>query len=160
MLNITQPQGTGRTAFSRATTAPKASCLVTTGDAVNQYTADFSSTTSAIATVTVTTRANAAAAVVSVSSIGIAGGILLVIVLIQDRGHAKQLRLVLLGALVVAITGWPACGIGSERADGAGGRGSNGTTPGNYTVTANAYSVSSSDVASPSATTTFNLAVV
>jgi beta-glucanase (GH16 family) len=42
-VTVTQTQGTGRTAFSCTTTAPKASCLVTTTDPINQYTADFNS---------------------------------------------------------------------------------------------------------------------
>ncbi len=98
-VTVTQAQGTGRTAFSCTTTAPKAVCLVTTGDSVNQYTADFSNSSMATATVTVTTMANSKSA-----------------------------------------------GISS-------------TTPGSYTVTVNAYSVSSSDAARPSASTTFNLMV-
>lgn len=160
-VTITQAQGTGRTAFSCATTAPKASCLVTTNDSVNQYTADFSSTSSATATVTVTTTANTATAgIASVSWMGSAGGIVLVIVLLPVRRDGKHLRLLLLGALVVAIGAWPACGGGSGGGgDGGGGGGSNGTTPGNYTVTVNAYSVSSSDAATPSASTTFVLTV-
>jgi hypothetical protein len=158
VLNITQSQGTGRTAFSCATTAPKASCLVTTGDAVNHNTADFSSTSSATATVTVMTTGNTAAAgIAAVSWMSIAGGIVLVIVLLPAGCHAKQIRFVLVGALVVAISAWPASGRGSGSAAAEGG--SNGTAAGNYTVTVNAYSVSSADVASPSATTIFCLAV-
>jgi hypothetical protein len=36
---------------------------------------------------------------------------------------------------------------------------SNGTPPGSYTVTVNAYTISSSDAAKPSASTTFGLTV-
>ncbi len=57
-INLTNPQGTGRIAFSCSTTAPKASCLVTSSDPVNQYTVDLSNSSSAIVTVTVTTTAN------------------------------------------------------------------------------------------------------
>ena len=159
-LSITQAQGTGRTTFSCMATAPKASCLVTTSDAVNQYTADFSSTSSTTATVTVMTTANTTVAgVASVGWMGIAGGIVLVIVLLPIRRHGQRLRLALLAALVVTIGAWPACGGGSGNGGGGSGGGSNGTTPGNYTVTVNAFSVSSSDAASPSATTTFSLTV-
>jgi beta-glucanase (GH16 family) len=157
---ITQTQATGRTAFSCSTSAPKASCLVTTGDAVNQHTADFSSTSSVTATVTVTTTANTAAAgMFSTSWAGIAGGIVVVIALLPVRRHGKRVRLALLGALVVAISAWPACGGSGGSSGGGGGGGSNGTTPGSYTVTVNAYSISSSDAASPSASATFNLTV-
>jgi hypothetical protein len=159
-VTVTQTQGTGRTAFSCTTTAPKASCLVTTGDSVNQYTADFSNSSTATVTVTVTTTANAAAAgISSVNWVGIAAGILLLLILLPVRRHGKQLRLALLGALVIAISAWPACGGGSGGSGGGGGGGSNGTTPGNYTVTVNAYTVSSSDAANPSATTNFSLTV-
>jgi beta-glucanase (GH16 family) len=160
-VDLTQTQGTGRTAFSCATTAPKASCLVTTSDAVNQHTADFSSTSSATATVTVTTTANTATAgISSVSWVGIAASAVLALALLPVRRHSKQLRLAVLGALVMAIAAWPACGGGSaSTSNGGGGGGANGTTPGNYTVTVNAYTVSSSDAASPSASTTLNLTV-
>jgi hypothetical protein len=82
----------------------------------------------------------------------------LVVVLLPVRRNGKQLRLVLLGALVLAVGAWPACG-GSSGGGGEVGGGSNGTTSGSYTVTVNAYSVSSSDAASPSATTNFSLTV-
>jgi hypothetical protein len=86
--------------FSCSTTAPKASCAVTSNDSVNNHTVDFSNSNSAIATVTVTTTAN-------------------------TRRGGK----------------------------------SNGTTPGSYTVTANAFTEGSSDATKPSVSTTFNLTV-
>jgi hypothetical protein len=55
-----------------------------------------------------------------------------------------------------------ACGGGSSSGNGGGGGGgggSNGTAPGNYTMTVNAYTVSSTDVATPAASTTVNLKV-
>ncbi len=97
-VNLATTQGTGRVAFSCSTTAPKASCLITSSDPVNRYTVDFSNSASATATVTVTTTANS--------------------------GHHAT-----------------------------------GTTPGNYTVTVNAFTESSSDATVPSATTNVNLTV-
>ncbi|MCU1270218.1 MAG: glycoside hydrolase family 16 [Acidobacteriaceae bacterium] len=161
-LNLTQTQGTGRTAFSCTTPAPKASCLVTTSDSVNQYTVDFSNSSTAAATVTVTTTANTASAgISSVSWLGLAGATVLALTLLPIRRHGKQLRLgTMLGCLVLTISAWPACGGGSGGGGGGGGGGgSNGTTPGSYTVTVNAYTVSSSDAATPSASTNFNLTV-
>jgi hypothetical protein len=155
-ITVTQTQGTGRTAFSCTTTALKASCLVITTDPINQYTADFSGSSSATATITVATTANAAAAGIASSWVGIAGAIVLVIVLPPVRRNGKQLRVVLLGALVLAVSAWPAC---DGSSGGGGGGGSNGTTPGSYTITVNAYSVSSSDAAAPSASMNFNLIV-
>ena len=158
-LNLTQTQGTGRVTFSCTTTAPKASCLVTSSDAVNQYTVDFSNATTAAATVTVTTTANTASAgIASLSWLGVVGAIVLALTLMPVTRNGKQLRLgLMLGILIVAIGAWPACG-GSSGSSGGGG-GSNGTAPGNYTVTVNAYTISSSDAATPSASATFNLTV-
>lgn len=59
-MTVGNSSGTGRVAFGCTTTAPKASCVVTTADPVNKYTADFSSATLQNATVTVTTAANSA----------------------------------------------------------------------------------------------------
>jgi hypothetical protein len=99
-LDLSNSTGTGRVAFSCSTTAPKASCLVTSADPVNKYTVDFSNSSTATATVTVTTTANT-----------------------QRAGRP------------------------------------NGTAPGNYTVTVNSFTESSSDATKPSATTSFNLTV-
>jgi len=99
-VNISTTQGTGRVAFSCTTTAPKASCLVTSSDTVNKYTVDFTTSPTQTATVTVTTTANT-----------------------QKGGH------------------------------------SNGTTPGGYTITVNAFTESSSDSTKPSATTSVGLTV-
>jgi beta-glucanase (GH16 family) len=160
-LSLTQTQGTGRIAFSCTTTAPKTTCLVTSSDAVNQYTVDFSNSSTATATVTVTTMANTASAGISfLSWIGIAGAIVLALTLPPIWRHAKQLRLIImLGFLVLASSARPACGGLSGSGGGGSGGGSNGTIPGSYTVTVNAYTVSSSDAATPSASTNFNLKV-
>jgi len=99
-LNINSSTGNGRVTFSCTTTAPKASCAVTSTDTLNRHTVDFSSTGSQSATVTVTTTANT-----------------------QKGGH------------------------------------SNGTAPGSYSVTVNAFTESSSDATIPSSTTNFTLTV-
>jgi beta-glucanase (GH16 family) len=99
-MGVSDTLGSGRVTFSCSTTAPKASCVVTSSDPVNKHTVDFTNSSSDSATVTVTTTAN-------------------------TRKAGK----------------------------------SNGTTAGNYTVTVNAFTVSSSDATKPSATTTFNLTV-
>lgn len=60
-MNVSVASGldTGRMAFSCATTAPKASCMVTTSsDPLNKYTLDFSSSSTGTVTVTMTTTAN------------------------------------------------------------------------------------------------------
>jgi beta-glucanase (GH16 family) len=57
-MTVANALGTGRVAFSCSTTAPKASCVVTSSNPVNKYTVDFSSATSDSATVTAITTAN------------------------------------------------------------------------------------------------------
>jgi beta-glucanase (GH16 family) len=99
-LTVGQTLGSGRVAFSCSTTAPKASCVVTSSDTVNTHTVDFTNSSSDIATMTVATTAN-------------------------TRRGGK----------------------------------SNGTPAGNYTVTVNAFNISSTDATKPSASTTINLTV-
>lgn len=100
-ITVNSTVGTGRVAFSCTTTAPKASCLVTTtSDPLNKYTLDFSNSSSENATVTVMTTAN--------------------------TGRGKK---------------------------------SNGTTPGSYTVSVDAFTESSSDATKPSGSTTLDLTV-
>lgn len=99
-LTVANPTDTGRVAFSCTTSAPKASCVVSSADPVNKHTVDFSSTSSNTATVTVTTTANT-----------------------QRGGHP------------------------------------NGTAPGTYTITVNAFTVSSSDATKPSSSANVGLTV-
>jgi beta-glucanase (GH16 family) len=161
-LNISQPLGSGRVTFSCSTNAPKASCLVTSADPTNKYTIDFSSASSGSGTVTVTTTANArTAGVSSLSWIGLAGEMGFVLLLMRLRQQTTPIRLrAFLASTTLAIGLLPACGGGYNSAgNGGGGGGSNGTTPGSYRVTVNAYNISSSDAATPSASTAFNLTV-
>jgi beta-glucanase (GH16 family) len=57
-IDLLGTTGSGRVTFSCSTNAPKASCVVTSSDSVNNHTVDFSNSSSATATVTVTTTAN------------------------------------------------------------------------------------------------------
>ena len=160
-LSISQPLGSGRVTFSCSTNAPKASCLVTSADQTNKYTIDFSNAASAGATVTVTTTSNARAAGVSfVSSMGMAGEMGFILLLMPLRKQTTRIRLrAFLTSAILAIGLLPACGDAYRGNGGGGGAGSNGTPPGSYAVTVNAYNISSSGAATPSATTTFNLTV-
>ena len=99
-IDLLGTMGSGRVRFSCSTNAPKASCVVTSSDSVNNHTVDFSNSSSATVTVTVTTTANT-----------------------QRGGHP------------------------------------NGTAPGSYTVTVNAFTESSSDATQPSTSTGFGLTV-
>ena len=151
--------GTGRVTFSCSTNAPKSSCIVTSNDAVNVHTVDFTSTGAATVTVAVATTANTAfASAAPLNWMGFAGASLLAVVLIPVRKKTSRARLCILLIAVLAIVVMPACGGGSSSSSGPPPP-PNGTTPGNYTVTVNAYTVSSSDAATPSASTTINLTV-
>jgi beta-glucanase (GH16 family) len=100
-MTVDSTTGTGRVAFSCTTTAPKASCVVTTtSDSLNKYTLNFANSSTQTATVAVSTTAN-------------------------TSKHGK----------------------------------SNGTTPGNYTITVNAFTESSSDATQPSASSVVDLTV-
>ena len=159
-LNLTGALGSGRVTFSCTTNAPKASCVVTSTDPVNVHTVDFSgTTTTASATVTVTTTYFAqAAGFVGSGRLGFAGGVALMLmslVLLQNGRALRRAFALTSLALIIAVL--PACGGGYG--GGGGGGGGNGTPKGNYTVTVNAYTVSSSDAAVPDATSTFNLTV-
>ena len=159
-LNLSGTLGSGRVTFSCTTSAPKASCAVTSTDPLNVHTVDFSNTTTASATVTVTTTYYAeAAGMLGPGKGSLAGAIALALMalgFLRNGGESTRgLALVNL-ALIIAIL--PSCGGGYGGSGGGGGSG-NGTPSGNYTVTVNAYTVSSSDASAPDATTRFNLTV-
>ncbi len=161
-LNLTGTLGTGRVTFSCTTTAPKASCVVTSSDPVNVHTVDFSNSTTASATVAITTTYYAQAADfmgphkwTSTSCIALA---LMVFVLLRNGRQIRRGLAFASLALIIAIL--PSCGGGYGGGGGSGGGGGgNGTPKGSYTVTVNAHTISSSDASAPDATTTFNLTV-
>jgi hypothetical protein len=152
-LNTTA--GTGRVYLSCTTTAPKATCSINSGDSLNQYTVDFSKSASGTATVNVTTTTNAAASLRGTpgrsrreflaSTLGLLGFVLVGIVLIPAN-WARNVRRGLGGAgLMLALVMHPGCGGGSSGGGSSGvGGGGGGTTPGSYSVTVNAYTVSNS----------------
>jgi len=91
---------------------------------------------------------------------GLVSGGVLVLSLWSLKRHTREIRLGIgLASVVLAIVILPACGGGSSSSGGGGGGGFNGTTPGSYTVTVNAFTESSSDASVPDAKTTFNLTV-
>jgi beta-glucanase (GH16 family) len=153
--------GSGRITFSCTTTAPKASCVVTSTDPVNVHTVDFSSTGTASPTVTVTTNYYAeAAGMMTPGKWSLTSGMTLALVafVLLRNGRGTRRGLTLGGtALILAIL--PSCGGGYSGGGGGGGGSGNGTPKGSYKVTVNAYTVSSSDATAPDATTTFNLTV-
>lgn len=151
--------GSGRVTFTCSTTAPKASCMVTSSDAVNNHTVDFTNSGTATVTVTVTTTANTSStARSSIRWTGFAGtvALFLFIPMAKQRRFATRFGLAIL-CLAFAI-GTPACG-GSSQTSSAPPPPPNGTTPGSYAITVNAYTVSSTDAATPASTGTVNLTV-
>ena len=151
--------GTGRVTFSCTTTAPKASCLVTSTDAVNNHTVDFTNTGAASVTVTFTSAANTSAALSPLNWKGLAATGLFALVLLPLRKNASVQRGMMVVVAFLAISLMPACGGGSGGGGNNGGGGSNGTPAGNYTMTVNAFTVSSSDATMPSAMTSINVTV-
>jgi beta-glucanase (GH16 family) len=167
-INLNTTAGTGRVYLSCTTTAPKATCSINSGDSLNQYTVDFSKSASGTATVNVTTTTNAAASLRGTpgrsrreflaSTLGLLGFVLVGIVLIPAN-WARNVRRGLGGAgLMLALVMHPGCGGGSSGGGSSGvGGGGGGTTPGSYSVTVNAYTVSNSG--SPDSTVNIPLTV-
>jgi beta-glucanase (GH16 family) len=153
--------GSGRVTFSCTTTAPKASCIVTSTDALNVHTVDFSTTGTASPTVTVATTADAAAAgMMPPGKWSFTSGMALALMVLVLLRNGRQIKRVLaFSSLALFIVILPSCGGGSSGGGPPPPPPPPGTTPGNYTVTVNAYTVSSSDASVPDATTTFNLVV-
>jgi hypothetical protein len=60
--------------------------------------------------------------------------------------------------LMILLTAMLGCGGGSSSAGGGGSGGNNGTVPGNYSVTVNAYTVSNTS-GNPDSTTSVSLTV-
>jgi len=153
--------GSGRVTFSCTTNAPKASCVVTSSDSVNNHTVDFTSSGAASPTVTVTTTANTSSSVFA--RLKWAAGLAIfavAFVLLPPYKRMSRFRTrVGLVCVLMALGLWVACGGGGSSSSTSSGGSSNGTTPGSYTVTVNAYTVSSTDAATPSASTTINLTV-
>lgn len=158
-LNISQNQGSGRVAFSCTTTAPKASCSVSSSDPVNSHTVDFSNASNASATITVSTTANTQLSAMTRTGTGFVALAILVLGLPLGKWRKTQLQSrARVAAMSFALGLAPACGNKSSGA-APGGGGGNGTPPGNYRVTVNTYSVTSSDASIPSASTSFGLTV-
>jgi beta-glucanase (GH16 family) len=159
-INMTGTLGSGRVAFTCSTTAPKSSCLVTSIDALNNHTVDFTNAPHASVTVTVTTTSNSSrAALSSFHWSGLASALALLMFVPVVKRQRREICFGLGVFGLAFVVGLPGCGGGSGSGNGGGGGGSNGTTPGNYTITVNAYTVSSTDAATPAATANINLTV-
>ena len=168
-LSLSSASGMGRVYLSCTTTAPKASCSINSADALNPYTVDFSNAASASATVNVTTTTNSAGLLapnrelnkraLSAGTFEILGFLFVSVVLLPAKWGRRVQRTLGGAGLMLVLLVHPGCGGGSgSNTGGGGGGGGNGTTPGNYSVTVNAYTVSNSS-GSPDSTATIALTV-
>ncbi|HXX99594.1 MAG TPA: glycoside hydrolase family 16 protein [Candidatus Limnocylindrales bacterium] len=139
--------GSGRTYLVCTTNAPKATCQLSTDDTMNAYTADFTTNSSAKVTVTVATTANSGGVTALLHWRGpIWGSVACMLVTVILLFVALQTSVQRLSRVsVVGIALFLAAGI----LLGCSGGGSStppppsgGTTPGSYTITVNAYTLS------------------
>ncbi|MHB8655474.1 MAG: glycoside hydrolase family 16 protein [Terriglobia bacterium] len=172
-INLTGTSGSGRVylACVLSSTIVKAGCRINTGNALNQNVADFTNSSTATATVTMNTTANSLMTPVLFAprvrtGLPVALAALMLILLVAAfvvprarvlRATSKRIRLVglvLASAIIIIASCGGAGGYNSASAPVPSG----GTTPGIYTVTVNAYTVSGNGTI-PDATVTFNLTV-
>jgi beta-glucanase (GH16 family) len=148
-VSLTSTSGSGRVYLSCTTTAPKSTCAVSSTDPLNQFTVDFSTSATATANVSVTTTANTAAAAMrwktipsgpwAIPSLAL-GTLLLALALVPARRQTGRNGMAAFGALLVLAL-LASCG-GSSSPATVPPSISNGTAPGSYTITVNAYTVS------------------
>jgi beta-glucanase (GH16 family) len=167
-VNLSSTSGTGRVYLSCTTTAPNASCSIKSADALNPYTMDFSNSGSGTATVTLTSTAAAAGGpkaqdsgipspelstsgipvsgipvsrhsnwLVMNSLLPLSGFILASFVFLPVRNRGLRRGLGGSGLMLALLVMHPGCGSGNNSSGGGGGGGG-------YTVTVNAFTVSSS----------------
>jgi hypothetical protein len=167
-VNLSSTSGTGRVYLTCTTTAPNASCSIKSADALNPYTVDFSNSGSGTATVTVTSTAAAAGGpkaqgsgipspALSTSGVPVSGilvsrnsnwlvmsnllpfsgFILASFILLPGRNRGLRRGLGGSGLMLALLVMHPGCGSGNDSSGGGGG-------DVGYTVTVNAFTVSSS----------------
>jgi beta-glucanase (GH16 family) len=155
-VSLSSTSGTGRVYLACTTTVPNATCSIKSTDPLNPNTVDFSNTASGTASVSVSTTAAAAGSPKSQNTglprsgvaksrrpswllfanlLVLSGFVFASFVVVPDwnRGLRRGLGG---GALMLALVMHPACGSGNNSSSGGGG--GNG-----YTVTVNAFTVSS-----------------
>jgi beta-glucanase (GH16 family) len=146
-LTVGETAGSGRIFLSCNIDAPNASCLVKTNDALSGSTLDFSSASTGTATVTITTAANGSMIPWRFTGKQIGGlelllGTLFVVVfcaLLRSAAIARRRVRQATGSLVLVTAGLL---LGCAGGSSANPRPLSGvTTPGNYTITVRAYTV-------------------
>jgi hypothetical protein len=141
-ISLASTAGSGRVYLACTTNAPKASCAIQSLDPLNQYTVDFSSASSAKVMVSVTTTANTSAAMSLPLGFGGLGLGLLALALLPRRRRGTTPLCA--AGLLLWLCWIPSCGGSGTSSSGGTGGTPNGTVPGNYTVSVNAYTVSNS----------------
>ena len=143
-ITLNSTVGSGRVYLSCTTTAPKAACSINSADSLNQYTVDFSKSASGSATLNLTTTANLATSSAVTPRIDnrifLASSLALFAFILVPTKWNRGLRRTLGGAGLMLALLVPGCG-GSHNPSTSVATG-NGTPPGNYTITVNAYTVS------------------
>jgi len=154
--------GSGRVYLACSTNAPKATCQLTTNDPLDAYTVDFTSGTSGTVTVSVATTANAMLPPVAWrwrmpnwgSALAVIIACALLAALFRPVRRARWAPAVGTGLFLLVALLLGCSGGGSSTTPPPSG----GTTPGSYTITVNAYTVSGNG-ANPDASTPIPLTV-
>lgn len=138
--------GSGRVYLGCTTNAPKSTCRVSTNSGLNPFTLDFTSSSTGTVNVSLTTTANSMAATgfsFHPWNAGTFAGLLLIwmgfYALYRKGGRTLRPAPVLGMGLLLIVINLPGCSGGSSNPPPSG-----GTTPGSYSVTVNAYTVSGS----------------
>lgn len=162
-VSVGDTLGSGRVYFACTTTAPMASCQLHTGDALNANTVDFSATATGTVTVSAATTANSFLPpmgtwwrMLDVARFAVMALVATVLLGFAAKWGDRGLRpayilggmLLLCGGLVLGRSG------GSTPTPPLGG----GTTPGSYSVTVNAYTLTGNGT-TPDATVSIPLTV-
>jgi beta-glucanase (GH16 family) len=143
-LSLTSTAGTGRVFLSCSVNTPSATCSIATSDPLDQYTVDFSQSSTATATVSIQTSASATTTGLVLLGLGNQRGrwtfgwfaLSAALICLATR---KRRRFALLGTVLI-FTLLSSCGGGSNSS----GNGNNGNGSGAYTITVSAYTVSNS----------------
>jgi beta-glucanase (GH16 family) len=139
--------GSGRVYLACITNAPKATCKVSTNNGLNSFTLDFTSSSVETVNVSLLTTGNTTTAATRflerLGKVGSLAAVLLAGVLFytsyQRRGRALRPTPLWGIGLLLIVVNLPGCSGGTSSPPP-----SDGTTPGSYTITVNAYTVSGS----------------
>jgi beta-glucanase (GH16 family) len=144
---------TGFVYFSCSTTAPKASCAISTSDSLNHYVTNSNASPAETVTVTVATTANTTASNsipplfvnptpriwLPLATVGFLASVIVAPVA-RRRSRTRLYACALVGVLILSVAAWSCGGGGSTTTQPP--PPNNGTPPGSYTVTVYAFTES------------------